>query len=346
MHTWHQYKTPSVRDLAWLLCAPPLFNQPLEGFSPYPIAARDSLECWLRALDDHIQQEPQAFHAIDRTAYRRLGLYCESLLHFYFEHFPFGDDVPFDKVLRNVQVFSRENPRVTLGECDFLLPKKHRQIAHIELAVKFYLQTDSQQTTWDAWIGPNAIDRLDLKVNRMLNHQLPLPQHDDASDTFNQLTQDWHCMSEIVSRFFIKGMLFFPHENIGNRKGDDIQHATPKSHPNATHQYVLPKSANPDTLTGVWMRYSDFNTYLTDNPNKFYVCNKMEWLSGPETLAFVWESAASTCQKVLKFMRAADNTQKFFSGLMVLEQKDNDAVTHLMIVDDHWPETNSPLRRI
>jgi hypothetical protein len=44
------------------------------------------------------------------------------------------------------------------------------QLEHLEVAVKFYLLKDGR------WYGPNAKDRLDLKLRHMLDHQLPMSQ--------------------------------------------------------------------------------------------------------------------------------------------------------------------------
>ncbi len=57
----------------------------------------------------------------------------------------------------------------TLGELDCLYATS-TQVVHRELAVKFYLgREDSGQTC--TWIGPSKVDRLDLKLERLLKHQ-------------------------------------------------------------------------------------------------------------------------------------------------------------------------------
>lgn len=49
--------------------------------------------------------------------------------------------------------------------------RKTEHYEHWEVAVKFYLLHQG------CWYGPNAEDRLDIKLDHMLNHQLPLSQH-------------------------------------------------------------------------------------------------------------------------------------------------------------------------
>ncbi|MFV8781396.1 DUF1853 family protein [Microbulbifer sp. SA54] len=99
--------------------------------------------------------------ALEASASRRLGIYFENLWAFAFEHHP-----DYRLLARNLPL--RDGTR-TLGELDFLV--EHLPDAtyeHWEVAVKFYLQVG------DDWIGPGLKDRLDIKLERMLNHQLPV----------------------------------------------------------------------------------------------------------------------------------------------------------------------------
>ncbi len=57
----------------------------------------------------------------------------------------------------------------TLGAIDFLIEKRGEpRLEHWEVAIKFYLLKDG------LWYGPNAKDRLDKKLSRMLDHQLKM----------------------------------------------------------------------------------------------------------------------------------------------------------------------------
>lgn len=68
----------------------------------------------------------------------------------------------------------------TLGELD-LLVSGEGEVWHLELAVKFYLCAPGRSgDAWADWIGPNGRDRLDRKLERMRDHQLPLGQSDHA----------------------------------------------------------------------------------------------------------------------------------------------------------------------
>ncbi|HCH62568.1 MAG: hypothetical protein CL927_14845 [Deltaproteobacteria bacterium] len=75
----------------------------------------------------------------------------------------------------------------TLGELDLLVTSEG-EVWHLELAVKFYLCAPGHSgDILSDWIGPNGRDRLDRKLARMRDHQLPLGQSDPARDTLQAL---------------------------------------------------------------------------------------------------------------------------------------------------------------
>jgi len=112
------------------------------------------------ALQDHLAQRPS----------HRLGVYFERLWHFFLER-----DPATDLVARNLPV--HDNGR-TLGEFDCVYYcHRRRQYVLLELAVKFYLATpDTRHDRHNAhlWLGPDARDRLDLKVQQLLQRQIVL----------------------------------------------------------------------------------------------------------------------------------------------------------------------------
>ncbi|AWF82686.1 hypothetical protein BTJ40_18765 [Microbulbifer sp. A4B17] len=93
----------------------------------------------------------------------RLGTYFERLWSFVFSKHP-------DYELLHQNLPLRKDGKTTLGELDFVvryLPSNHCE--HWEIAVKFYLQVTDKY-----WVGPGLKDRLDIKLARMADHQLPL----------------------------------------------------------------------------------------------------------------------------------------------------------------------------
>ncbi len=76
-------------------------------------------------------------------------------------------------IAEEIQV--QDNKR-TLGALD-LLAQHHERVVHLELAVKFYLCRRGQSGKQASdWVGPNKRDRLDLRLDRMRTHQLPMGQ--------------------------------------------------------------------------------------------------------------------------------------------------------------------------
>jgi len=61
----------------------------------------------------------------------------------------------------------------TLGELDCLYSDASGTVIHREVAVKYYLSFRDSQDSCD-WIGTGKVDRLDLKLKRMAEHQTQL----------------------------------------------------------------------------------------------------------------------------------------------------------------------------
>ncbi|MGF1741574.1 DUF1853 family protein [Vibrio profundum] len=84
----------------------------------------------------------------------------------------------------------------TLGAIDFIIENlATTQLEHWEVAIKFYLLHDGK------WYGPNAKDRLDLKLDRMLNHQLAM----SASKSFRLRFPEW---DDISQHLLMQGRLY------------------------------------------------------------------------------------------------------------------------------------------
>ena len=90
----------------------------------------------------------------------------------------------------------------TVGEFDCLYwSKRDRCHVHLELAVKFYLGVPES----GIWLGPGRRDRLDLKLSRMLDHQIRLSAHPAAKMALAELG-----IERCESRIDFKGYLFAP----------------------------------------------------------------------------------------------------------------------------------------
>jgi len=201
----------AVRDLAWSLCSPPLF----EKVSDFPLSwltqdlIDDELEAWLMSLD----KQPQKLNKhLQKQRSNRLGIYFEQLLSFYFEHYP-----RFSLIAKNLQVNGNQR---TLGEFDFIIQDQlDGQTKHIEAAVKFYLGHQSYQGeianniplhNWHNWVGPNQKDTLAIKMRHLEERQLPLSQTEFGQIALRRLGISYEA---IQSRLFIKGRFYHSNTN-------------------------------------------------------------------------------------------------------------------------------------
>jgi hypothetical protein len=167
---------PHVRDLAWACFGPPLLRlETLAGgreISAAGLPLTITRGAWLQQLD---RQPQRLLSWLEERPAPRLGLYFERLWQFFLTQ-----DCATELLAHNLPV------RVggqTLGEFDCLYYcHRRKRPVHLELAVKFYLghrRTTEGADRSDAaeWLGPNTVDRLDLKLQRLLQHQSRLSLH-------------------------------------------------------------------------------------------------------------------------------------------------------------------------
>ncbi|MBP8853382.1 MAG: DUF1853 family protein [Moraxellaceae bacterium] len=252
---WQTFNTQQVRDLAWVLASPPLLHplhsraasgQQVSWLSPaWCDAAYNVCVDWLRELDKHPTPLLQAL--VNRDA--RLGRYVENLLAFWLA----WPDNPFYRLLhRGLAV--RDGNR-TIGELDFLVEDRcSGRLQHWEIAVKFYLGT-CPGGAYRCWQGPALQDRLDLKVDRLLHHQLSLPFTLEGAALLHQLN-----LPHPDSVCLLKGRLFYP--------------------PDINTGAWSPIASNLDHLRGWWMTRDDFLArYINDFGVEWVHLPKDHWLT-------------------------------------------------------------------
>jgi hypothetical protein len=134
---------------------------------------------------------------------RRLGIYFESLWQFFL-----SQDEEVELVACNLPVHDGSR---TLGEFDVLYFCRRRNChVHLELAVKFYLGWTRGDAPRDYsatrdWLGPDPGDRLDMKVDHLLAHQIQLGGTDAARPLLERLRID-----RLAREIEMKGYLFGP----------------------------------------------------------------------------------------------------------------------------------------
>ncbi len=231
----------AYRDLKWALTSP----QMLHLCTKHIQQPKDQPPCldWLAEQEQNIQNLEQA---LSKNPTHRLGLYYEHLIQYFFESHP-----DFELLLYNHQIYENKQ---TLGAFDFVYQNKEKQIVHRECAVKFFLGVphlgDTDQSPWSNWWGPNKVDRLDKKINLILEKQIQLSHLPQAQDFLSEKN-----INIDVKEVDIKGCLFYPYQ---------------KSMP-------APKGASKVHLRSEWLTVDDFKSMETNS--YWETLPKMRWLS-------------------------------------------------------------------
>ena len=178
-------------NFLWALASPDIAPEyPLPWL---PSNRRADLSQYFSVPEIRIQLEDRLLALIQQIHSRRLGIYFENLWTFAFTHHP-----DYELLARNFPI--RDQGR-TLGELDFVVRyKPDNLVEHWEVALKYYLQVD------DYWVGPGLKDRLDIKLDRMRDHQLPIAQNAVAkralADADIALDRQWALMPGRLFRPF------------------------------------------------------------------------------------------------------------------------------------------------
>lgn len=241
----HGLQHQVVRDLAWCCHSVPMMQE-LPGSDAVILPRNnDQLWPWLIALD---QQPDALIEQVAKVKSTRLGIYYETLWHFYFSQQP-----EWELLQHNLQV---ERNGVTLGAFDFLC-RRGSEYWHIETAVKFYLCNTSNPADareWRHWIGPASHDRLDLKLAHLRQHQLPLHQTPEATA---QLQTLYPAATEWKTGLCLQGYLFSP---------------APAN--------CKPAFSNDNHGTGYWWNLQDFLQFLhTEIDTQWIILERQRWLS-------------------------------------------------------------------
>ncbi|VVP67107.1 hypothetical protein PS910_00144 [Pseudomonas fluorescens] len=222
-----QLRQAPVRDLAWVILAPPMLQQ-TPWPQRHPLAGSDwvtdlgRLRDWLQALDRDSGALRQWLAGITS---HRLGLYYERLWQFALQQAPGVELLAANLPIRN--------GGHTLGELDIVM-RDGEGVHHLELAVKFYLGPSAGDGT-DAgnWLGPGCHDRLGLKLAHLAGHQLPISARLEGRQALAGLEID-----AAHAHLWLGGYLFYPWAG-------PVQ---------------PPTGASPEHLRGRWLHRRDWET--------------------------------------------------------------------------------------
>lgn len=233
------FRLPAVRHLAWMAQAPALISGE-RVFRPH-LLQLEELRTRLQGWDAEPAAGPPLLTA---APHPRLGLYFENLYACFMQEL-----MGWELLARNLPV--RENGR-TLGELDFLFRcPQSGVVEHHEIAVKFYLGYP-QHNGPARWYGPNARDRLDIKLDRLLSHQCPL----SALPQTSRLLEARGIPPEPRQRIFMPGYLYYPWRD---------------------RRMESPPASSEDHLRGHWLRVADLDSVSMQDCVPLY---KPHWL-GP-----------------------------------------------------------------
>lgn len=255
MTSIYPYQTREVRDLAWACFSPPLLltrqlDDGQSGAANNPLSLTRQRQAWLQGLDRDAM--PLLEHLAQQRSHR-LGVYFEHLWHFFL-----AEDPATELLAHNLPV--REQGK-TLGEFDCLYYcHQRRQHIHLELAVKFFLSHRQDTGCGEAshrheWLGPNTADRLDLKVNHLMQRQIRLADRPAAHDALLALG-----IGELAREVEIKGYLF-----------QSLADPLPP-----------PRGFSPQHRLETWLDIGQLEHFLVDKSARYQPLPRAQWLSGAQ----------------------------------------------------------------
>ncbi len=260
-----KYRNRIVRDLIWCIASPTIMA--MDRICRHP---EDSLLLnWVIQAEEKLARLDEnplpLINFISRTKTNRLGEKFERFWHFWLSECQ-GKKV----VAADYQVQLKDR---TLGAFDLLVDESHtsednglenqslsrfqqtiksRLLSHYELTVKFYLNS-SHGSRMSDWYGPDQSDRLDKKINRMVEHQLKLSQYPATEKLLQQ--KRWQ-IEKIYG--ICKGRLFW----------------------NAfTKTTTLPEWINPQVELGFWCPASQFKAVQKQQLLQWYLLDKNDWFA-------------------------------------------------------------------
>lgn len=301
---WNTLRTPQVRDLAWAC-----FSRPLVQCDALPDSEQSVANCPLVLTPERVEwlhhTDRNPLPLLDHLARgkgRRIGIYFERLWHYFLQQ-----DPAVELIAHNLPV--RSDGR-TLGEfdCIYYCHQRARHL-HLELAVKFFLQAPNRDgAQWRDWLGPNSKDRLDLKLQHLLQHQLQLGKQAESVPVLKALGVD-----ELQQEMEVKGRLFS----------------------SAGPSPVAPQGHSPGPYWHRYFRQGEASQILTNETLSFRLLSQEEWLAPQSFTAFACSRGCNALYLDIQ-SRLAELGRPQLVALMDAQGQEQD---RFFVVPDNWPLT-------
>lgn len=181
----------------------------------------------------------------------RLGKHFEDCVDRLFE-----SSTANNIIARNIVIQTSER---TIGELDLIYQDSSSETIHLELAIKFYL-LKKRGTQLTDFIGPAGHDRLDLKWDRLRQHQLPLSKTAQVTDFLQQQSISLPTRRQLL----LTGILFYAYENWQSTIVEGI-------------------GLNPQHQRGWWLEHNELAQLETTSQQQrgFIILPKWHWIGGP-----------------------------------------------------------------
>lgn len=291
---------PIINELNWIFNNPNLLADDNEYVFPQEQQIRQ-----LQKIQTHFENKTFAEISIPKT--KRLGDYFEQLVLLYLTSLDEYKNISHRKTV----FFNKQ----TKGEFDFLvINKESNQSTHLEVAVKFYLQHQTDENI--QFLGPNSSDSLKKKLDKMLNHQINLSDQEYAKKYLENYRLP------LQKLILLKGLLYYP------------------ANSNWRVNTQFPQIISPDHARGWWIKADKINTIPRDNEQtRWIVLIKPYWLS-------IHNCLLNNPQKLLNYKDLQSLVKHHFANktsplhLAELMQDSNRKISEIsrgFVVHNNWP---------
>ncbi len=228
----------------YILSLPPLLLKPnetpdLADFTLFP--SKQFIQSVLNRTERHPQLwEPLANYASQRALGRYFERFVLTTLRYGFPH---------HQISSNVQLPQKPS----IGELDFVI-SSFAQTLHLEVAIKFYLFLPSKDPTNANFYGSQLRDRLDLKLDKLIQKQL---RHEIPVDVSSPIAT-----ATLRRVLWLTGMLCYPVKDYLNQ-----------NFPNFTAMGL-----NPTHRKGWWSHVGDLSQAFAADERLFLPLTKHQWL--------------------------------------------------------------------